>query len=52
MMPPLTDEPDEAEDLDPSVPPDLIELSVELEIAGVTPAEFKRTFGGDSDATS
>lgn len=32
-------------DVEPSVPTDLLELHVDLEDAGVTPAEFKEVYG-------
>lgn len=31
----------EAEDMDPSVPTELLDLFVELDMAGVTPEEFR-----------
>ena len=34
-----------AEDADPSVPTDLLELHMELENAGVSPEEFKEAYG-------
>lgn len=34
-----------AEDMDPSVPPELLELHLELEDAGVSPEEFKEAYG-------
>lgn len=34
-----------AEEDDPSVPPDLLELYVELEVAGCDPESFKEAFG-------
>jgi len=36
----------EAEDMDPSVPTDLLELYVDLEDSGVSPKEFKEAYGG------
>lgn len=36
---------EEAEDMDPSVPTDLLELYVELEEAEVTPEAFKEAYG-------
>lgn len=40
----MTDEIKMADDENPSVPTDLLELYVELEEAGVTPEEFKKEF--------
>lgn len=34
-----------AEDMDPSVPTDLLELHLELEGANVSPEEFKEAYG-------
>lgn len=38
-----------SEDEDPSVPPELLELHVELEVAGVTDEEFKEVYGEASN---
>ncbi len=37
----------DAEDMDPSVPTDLLELHLELEEAEMTPEDFKEVYGGD-----
>jgi hypothetical protein len=39
----------EAQDEDPCVPTDLLELHVLLETSGVTPEEFKEVFGNEVD---
>ena len=36
-----------AEEMDPAVPSELLELHVELEVAGKTPEEFKRYVDGE-----
>lgn len=35
---------EDAEDMDPSVPTDLLELHLELEEAGVSPEDFKEAY--------
>lgn len=40
---------EDAEDLDPSVPTDLLDLHVELEVADTTAEEFKEVYGEASN---
>ena len=37
----MTEEEEPPENMDPSVPTDLLDLSVQLQEAGITPSEFK-----------
>jgi hypothetical protein len=39
------------EDVDPSVPTELLDLHVQLEEAGITPEEFKEVYDESSDTS-
>lgn len=43
----MTNEDQNAEDMDPSVPSDLLQLHLDLEDAGMTPDEFAEAFKGE-----